>query len=326
MRILIDVLGSDKGIGEIVKGALLARDNIEYRPIFVGPKNEILKYLPNNYNNKIEIIDALDLITNDDKPTTAIRRKKESSMVKAFRALDTDKAEALLSTGSTGALLAGATLITGRIKNVQRAAITLVLPGIKSNTIILDVGANMDITPELMIQFAKMGSSYAKAIFNKNKPKIGILNIGTEESKGNKLSQETYTLLKQSKLNFIGNIEPFNLLDNEADVIVTDGFAGNVALKSIEGSLQTFMGLIKGAMTSSFKTKIAGGLLGPSLRQVVNKFKLDDIGAAPLLGTKKPVFKAHGSSNYKHIQAGIYQIVNFVNSGVISDIEKLMGD
>ena len=201
---------------------LFRSDKINYTPIFVGPEDEIKKYLPESLAGKYEIINASDLITNNDKPTTAIRRKKDSSMVMAFHALKDNKADGMISTGSTGALLAGASLIIGRIENVDRAAITLIFPGLESNTVILDVGANLDINPELFVQFAKMGSSYAKVLFDIDIPKVGLLNIGTEEEKGNKQVKEAYELLNNSDVNFVGNVEPFNLLNKNVDVIVTD--------------------------------------------------------------------------------------------------------
>lgn len=325
MKILIDVLGADKGVGEIVKGAISALDKINYTPIFVGPEDEIKKYLPESIKGKYEIINANDLITNNDKPTTAIRRKKDSSMVMAFHALKDNKADGMISTGSTGALLAGASLIIGRIENVDRAAITLIFPGLESNTVILDVGANLDINPELLVQFAKMGSSYAKVLFDIDKPKVGLLNIGTEEAKGNEQVKAAYELLKNSDINFAGNVEPFNLLNNNVDVIVTDGFVGNIALKSVEGTSKIILNLFNEAVMTDMRSKIGGLLIKPALKKELSKLDLNSTGAAPLLGSKKPVFKAHGSSNAKQIEAGLVQMKKFIDQDVISDIKNLMG-
>lgn len=325
MKILIDVLGADKGVGEIVKGAISALDKINYTPIFVGPEDEIKKYLPESIKGKYEIINANDLITNNDKPTTAIRRKKDSSMVMAFHALKDNKADGMISTGSTGALLAGASLIIGRIENVDRAAITLIFPGLESNTVILDVGANLDINPELLVQFAKMGSSYAKVLFDIDKPKVGLLNIGTEEAKGNEQVKAAYELLKNSDINFAGNVEPFNLLNNNVDVIVTDGFVGNIALKSVEGTSKIILNLFNEAVMTDMSSKIGGLLIKPALKKELSKLDLNSTGAAPLLGSKKPVFKAHGSSNAKQIEAGLVQMKKFIDQDVINDIKNLMG-
>lgn len=325
MKILIDVLGADKGVGEIVKGAISALGKINYTPIFVGPEDEIKKYLPESLAGKYEIINASDLITNNDKPTTAIRRKKDSSMVMAFHALKDNKADGMISTGSTGALLAGASLIIGRIENVDRAAITLIFPGLESNTVILDVGANLDINPELLVQFAKMGSSYAKVLFDIDIPKVGLLNIGTEEEKGNKQVKEAYELLNNSDVNFVGNVEPFNLLNNNVDVIVTDGFIGNIALKSVEGTSKIMLNLFNEAIMSDMRSKIGGLLIKPALKKQLSSLDLNNTGAAPLLGSKKPVFKAHGSSNAKQIEAGLIQMKKFIEQDVICDIKNLMG-
>ena len=325
MKILIDVLGADKGVGEIVKGAISALDKINYTPIFVGPEDEIKKYLPESLAGKYEIINASDLITNNDKPTTAIRRKKDSSMIMAFHALKDNKADGMISTGSTGALLAGASLIIGRIENVDRAAITLIFPGLESNTVILDVGANLDINPELLVQFAKMGSSYAKVLFDIDIPKVGLLNIGTEEEKGNKQVKEAYELLNNSDVNFVGNVEPFNLLNNNVDVIVTDGFVGNIALKSVEGTSKIMLNLFNEAIMSDMRSKIGGLLIKPALKKQLSSLDLNNTGAAPLLGSKKPVFKAHGSSNAKQIEAGLIQMKKFIEQDVICDIKNLMG-
>lgn len=324
MKILIDVLGADKGIEEIVIGALAALESYDFLPIFVGPEEEIRKYIPESKAELIEIIDADEMISNEEKPALAIRRKKNSSMVKAFRALKDNQGDGMISTGSTGALLAGATLIIGRIENVERAAITLNFPGLQGSTVMLDVGANMDITPDLMLQFAKMGSSYAKVLLGKEKPKIAMLNIGSEEGKGNQLSLASYEVLKNSDLNFIGNVEPYDLLNTEADVLVTDGFAGNIALKSVEGTGKTLLKLVKDITDESFMAKIGAGLILPPIKKTLEKLELDKIGAAPLLGSKKPVFKAHGSSNHKQIEVGILQLINFINEDVIKDIEESM--
>lgn len=324
MKILIDVMGADNGLGEIVTGSLNALKKIEYTPIFVGPEDQIRPLIPENLFEKIEIIDAQDVITNEDRPATAIRRKKDSSMVKAFNALKDGKANGMISTGNTGALLAGASLIIGRIENIDRAAITLISPGLRSNTIMLDVGANMDISPELMVQFAKMGRSYAKVLFQKDDPSVGILNIGVEEGKGNNLCRETYDLFKNESFNFIGNIEPYDLLDNDADVLVTDGFAGNIALKSVEGTAKTILSLLKSSISKSLFTKIGGALLASSIKEAMSSLDLDGTGAAPLLGSKQAVFKAHGSSNSRQIEVGIMQIIKFIEADVIADIKANM--
>lgn len=326
MKIIIDTMGSDKGMEVIVKGALDAMAEKDFYPVFCGPEDELVKIIPNELieNDKVSIINAEDVIENTDEPALAIRRKKESSMVKGLRSLKNDEADGFLSTGSTGALLAGATLIIGRIENIDRAALTVSIPGVKSSTIVLDVGANMDCTPELIRQFAIMGTCYAKTVFNKNNPSVGLLNIGSEEGKGNTLTKESYKILSNQKLNFVGNIEPRDILDNDVDVIVTDGYDGNIMIKTIEGVASTIMGLLKEGIMSSTMTKIGGMLVKPALGGIKEKLDYRNLGSAPMLGSKKPVFKAHGSSDSLAIKNGIFQLIKFIEDDVINEITEIM--
>ena len=326
MKIIIDTMGSDKGMEVIVKGTLDAMAEKDFFPIFCGPENELKRFIPKEYieNNKIAIINAEDVIENTDEPALAIRRKKESSMVKGLRSLKNDEADGFLSTGSTGALLAGATLIVGRIENIDRAALTVSIPGVKNPTIVLDVGANMDCTPELIRQFAIMGRCYAKTVFNKDNPSVGLLNIGSEEGKGDSLTKESYQVLSTQKLNFVGNIEPRDILDNDVDVIVTDGFNGNIMIKTIEGVASTIMKLLKEGIMSSTITKIGGMMVKPALGGIKEKLDYRNLGSAPMLGSRKPVFKAHGSSDSLAIKNGIFQLIKFIEDDVINEITEIM--
>ncbi|MDO5717516.1 MAG: phosphate acyltransferase PlsX [Tissierellia bacterium] len=328
MKIIIDTLGSDKGLEEIVKGTLLALEEVDFIPVFSGPKDLIKNLLPDNLSeDSVEFIDANEKISNDDQPALAIRRKKNSSMVMGLRYLKNGNADGMISAGSTGALLAGATLIIGRIKNVDRAALTIVVPGVKNHTIMLDVGANMDCNVDLIKQFAVMGSCYAKILFEKADPSIALLNIGTEEGKGNSLTKSAYEMLKDEDINFIGNIESRDILDNDADVIVADGFAGNLVLKSVEGVSMTILSLLKESVMSSLRTKIGGALLKPALSGIKGKLDYREHGAAPLLGSQKPVFKAHGSSDSIAIKNGIKEMIKFIEADVINEItEKMRGE
>lgn len=326
MRILIDVMGLDKGLEVMIKSSLDALDQKDFTPIFVGPEDQIVQLIPPSLKNKVEIIKANDWIKNDESPVMAIRKKKDASMVRALYALKNGEADGMISAGSTGAILAGASLIVGRIKNIDRAAITLILPGFKGRTIMLDVGANVDISADLIGQFAQMGSSYAKVLLETDKPRVGLLNIGTEEGKGNDLCIRSYDLLKESDLNFIGNIEPYDLLSTDADVLVTDGFTGNIALKTLEGTTKTFGRVLKDITKRSFLAKVGVGLLSIEGKRTIKVLEIDKIGAAPLLGSKKPIFKAHGSSTGDQISAGIVQLIDFIEKDVIRDIEKSMGE
>lgn len=326
MKIIIDTMGSDKGMEVIVKGTLDALAEKDFYPVFCGPEKELVKFIPKELieNDKLAIINAEDVIENTDEAALAIRRKKESSMVKGLRSLKNDEADGFISTGSTGALLAGATLIVGRIENIDRAALTVSIPGVKNPTIVLDVGANMDCTPELIRQFAIMGTCYAKTVFNKSNPTVGLLNIGSEEGKGDTLTKESFQVLSNEKLNFVGNIEPRDILDNDVDVIVTDGFNGNIMIKTIEGVASTIMSLLKEGIMSSTMTKIGGMLVKPALGGIKEKLDYRNLGSAPMLGSKKPVFKAHGSSDSLAIKNGIFQLIKFIEDDVINEITDIM--
>ncbi|QQK07542.1 phosphate acyltransferase PlsX [Miniphocaeibacter halophilus] len=322
MKILVDTLGADKGYEEIVKGALKALENHNNLYLtFIGNEEEIKKLVKNN-TDKINYIDTNEYIKNDEEPALAIRRNKKSSLHLGLKALNEKEYDGLISCGSTGALLAGATLITKRLQNISRAALTIVFPTEKNPCVLLDAGANMDCPPELLVQFALMGSVYSKGVLNTNNPKVGLLSVGTEEGKGDKLRKDTYELLKNSDLNFQGNVEARDLLSGNSDVIITDGFSGNVLLKSTEGTAITIMGRLKKGILGSFKAKIGALLLKDVLKDVKNMLDYNEYGAAPLLGVKKAVFKAHGSSNARAIETGIDAMVKFVENDIINKIEK----
>ncbi|HHX66431.1 MAG: phosphate acyltransferase PlsX [Miniphocaeibacter sp.] len=322
MKILVDTLGADKGYKEIVNGALKALENHKDLSItFIGDKNEIEEVVSEN-SNRIDYIDTKEYIKNDEEPALAIRRNKKSSLHLGFKALNGEDYDGLISCGSTGALLAGATLITKRLQSISRAALTIVFPTEKKPCVLLDAGANMDCTPELLAQFALMGSVYSQGVLNINNPEVGLLSVGTEEGKGDKLRKDTYELLKESNLNFQGNVEARDLLSGNSDVIVTDGFSGNVLLKSTEGTAITIMGRLKKGILGSFKAKIGALLLKDVLKDIKDMLDYNEYGAAPLLGVKKAVFKAHGSSNSRAIETGIDAMVKFIENDIISKIEN----
>lgn len=324
-KIIVDTIGADKGVGEVVGGALTALNKRnDFTLVLSGPENEINSHLSSTdlKRTNLEILNAEEKITNEDEPVMAIRTKKNSSMVLSLEALKEGRADGFLSCGSTGALLAGGTLKVGRIKGIKRAALTLVVPGLNKPTIMLDVGANADCTPLWLEQFALMGESYSELLFDIQNPKIGLLNIGSEKGKGNELSKETYELFEKSSFNFIGNIEPKEILENDADVLVCDGFSGNLVLKTFEGTAKTIKDILKDVILSSSKTKIAGALLKGSIKKSISQLDLNSIGAAPLLGIKRPVFKAHGSSDKSAIEYGVYNLLKFIDGNVIGEIEK----
>ena len=327
MKIAIDAMGGDNAPEAVVKGSIEARDEYNLDIILSGKENEIKKILEKNTRNfkNVEIINAEDVITNDDKPVLAIRRKKDSSLVKALNAVKNHEADAIVSAGSTGALLSGGTLLIGRIHGIERPAIGALIPNMYGGfSLLIDSGANVDSKPEFLYDFAIMGDIYLKKAMNISSPKIAIANIGQEKSKGDKLTVETYDLLENSNLdlNFIGNIEARDILQGKADIIVCDGFAGNMILKTMEGTVQEIMKGLKAELMSSMRSKIGGALIKPALKNFKSKFDYSEHGGAPLLGVKAPVIKAHGSSDEKAIKNAIRQAKICIESNVNELIEE----
>ncbi len=329
MKVAIDAMGGDNAPEAIVKGSILARDEYNLGIVLAGNETEIKKILEKNtasFNN-IDIINAEEVITNDDKPVMAIRRKKDSSLVKALIAVKNKQADAIVSAGSTGALLSGGTLIIGRIDGIERPAIGSLIPNMNGGvSLLIDSGANVDSKPEFLYGFAVMGDIYLKRVMNIDSPKIALANIGSEKSKGDKLSVETYDLLENTILpmNFIGNIEAREILQGKADIIVCDGFVGNMILKTLEGTVYELMKGLKEELMSSTRSKIGGALIKPAMINFKNKFDYSEHGGAPLLGVKAPVIKAHGSSGEKAIKNAIRQAKMCCESNVTELIEESM--
>lgn len=323
MKIIVDGMGGDKGCKEVVKGCVDATKELGINILIVGQEaklvDELSKY---EYpHDKIEVINAEEVISNDEEPALAIRRKKNSSVVVGLKALAEGIGDGFVSAGSTGALLAGGLFIVKRINNIERAAIGTVYPTIKGISLLIDAGANVDCKPEYLLQFAVMGSIYCEKILDKESPKVGLVNIGTEEGKGNSLVKDAYNLLKESKLNFIGNIEARDIPNGIADVIVCDGFVGNVVLKLTEGMAISIFSKLKEDISKSSISKIGALMLKPQLKSFVKLMDYREYGGAPLLGLKKPVVKAHGSSDSIAIKNAIKQVKNFVEKDVINLIE-----
>ncbi len=327
MKIAVDAMGGDNAPEAIVKGSILARDEYNLSVILSGKEKEVKQLLEkytSSFNN-IEIINAEEVITNDDKPVMAIRRKKNSSLVVACNAVKNNDADAVVSAGSTGALLSGGTLIVGRIEGIQRPAIGSLIPNMSGGfALLIDSGANVDSKPEFLYDFAMMGDIYLKKVMNVNNPRIALANIGAEKSKGDKLTVETYELLENTKLpmNFIGNIEAREILQGKADIIVCDGFVGNMILKTLEGTVLELMKGLKNELMSSTRTKIGAALVKPALMNFKKKFDYSEHGGAPLLGVKAPVIKAHGSSDEVAIKNAIRQAKMCCESNVNELIEE----
>lgn len=323
MKIIVDGMGGDNAPIEIVKGAIDALKQYNIDLIIVG-KTDLIKEELSKYDypvDKVEILNADDVITNEDDPALAIRRKKDSSMVVGMRALSEGRGDAFVSAGSTGALLAGGLFIVKRIKGIDRAALSSVYPTTKGLSLLVDAGANTDSKPEYLQQFGLMGSIYVEKVMGIKNPRVALANVGTEEGKGNELTKAAYDLLKKSNINFIGNIEGRTMPLGEADVIVADGFVGNMILKVTEGVAISLFDELKKVFYENTKTKIGASLLKPGLKELKKKTDYTEYGGAPLLGTQKPIIKAHGSSNAYAYKNAINQAIRFIENDVISTIE-----
>lgn len=317
-KIIIDALGSDEGPSMAAEAVQLAMKEKEFEAVLVGPDN-ILKPYFKDYSN-VEIIHTDVYIENTESPVKAIRKKKDASIVLGLNRLNED-GDVLLSAGSTGALLAGGYFITKRLKGIDRACLSVAIPNPKGGTVLVDGGANMDTSPEVLVQFAVLGHAYCKAALKIDNPRLALLNVGTEEGKGDKRSIETYELLKNSSLNFIGNVEAREILTGSCDVLVTDGFAGNIALKTLEGAVKVMLSGIKTAIYSSSKTKIAGFLLKDALKDLLKDYNFKERGGAPLLGVRKPVYKAHGNSSAEVFKVAILEALDYAESKVEDQIK-----
>ena len=328
MQIVVDVFGGDNAPNEIIKGvidALNAKDG--FNVVLVGNENVIKEQLKSyQYDiNRIVILNSNDIITNDDVPTEAIRKKKDSSLVVALNYLNSnEEAKGFVSAGSTGAVLTGAVLLLKRIKGINRPALCPVLPTVKKGkkALLIDCGANVEPKPINLVQFAIMASSYSKCIFGVENPSVGLLSNGTEDKKGNSLNKETFPLLKTTDgINFVGNIEAREILSGEIDVIVCDGYSGNIALKACEGTALGMFTMIKdGILSGGLRAKIGYLLLKPVFKEIKNEMDYNDNGGAVLLGLEKVVVKSHGSSKSKAIKNSILQIFELVEGKIVENI------
>lgn len=322
MRIAVDAMGGDNAPKEIVLGAMKAVQAYnDIHIILIGDENKIREHLSNE--ERIEIIHTEEEILATDDPVRAVRRKKDASMVVAARKVTEGEADACLSAGNTGALMAAGLFVVGRIVGIERPALAPTLPTIGGEGfLLLDVGANADAKPEHLLQYAIMGSVYSEKARGINSPRVGLLNIGTEEKKGNELTKNTYSLLKEANINFVGNVEARDLLEGAADVVVTDGFTGNMVLKTIEGTAMSVFKMLKQTLMSSVKTKLAAAVLKPDLATIKGKMDYTEYGGAGLFGLKAPVIKAHGSSDANAIYNSIRQAREMVANDVAGTIKK----
>ena len=326
MRIIIDAMGGDNAPQEIVKGAVRARRELGVDVTLVGREDEVRACLQQENCTDVEIVNATEVISMEDDPSTATRRKKDSSMTVALNLLRDGKGDAVVSAGSTGALLTGATLIVKRIKGIRRAAMAPVLPAGEHGVMLIDCGANVECTAEYLLQFAYMGSFYAKKMMGCGDPRVGLLNVGTEDTKGGDLQHQAFALLKQAgdegRINFVGNVEGTGVFAGAADVVVTDGFTGNVLLKATEGTIKFLMKSLKGVFYKSTVNKLAAAVLKNDLAAMKKSMDVNEVGGTAFVGISKPVIKAHGSSNADALFAAVRQAKAFVDAGVIEDINR----
>lgn len=326
MRVIIDAMGGDNAPEEIVKGAVRAKRELGVDVTLVGIEERVKVCLAAENCDDIEVVNASEIITMDDDPSTAVRRKKDSSMAVALNLLKDGAGDAVVSAGSTGALLTGATLLVKRIRGIRRAALAPVLPAGEHGVMLIDCGANVECTAEYLLQFAFMGSFYAKKIMGCDMPKVGLLSNGTEDGKGGELQHQTFALLKEAaaegRINFIGNVEGTDVFTGKVDVVVTDGFTGNVLLKTTEGVIKYMMTALKGVFYKSTINKLAAAVLKSDLAKMKKSMDVNEVGGTALVGISKPVIKAHGSSDARCIFAAVRQAVSFAESGIIEDINN----
>lgn len=331
MKIAVDAMGGDNAPNSVVKGSIDAIKEYGVHIVLVGIEGKIRKELSKYEFNeeKIEIINAEEIITNEDKPVMAIRRKKNSSMVVGLKLLKNSEVDAFISAGNTGALLSGGLFIVGRTKGIDRPALATVYPTSKGVSLLMDVGANADCRPKHLQHFAVMGSIYCQRVLGIDSPSVGLVNIGTEEGKGNELTKESFGLLQGTDINFYGNVEARDIPKGIVDVLVCDGFVGNTILKLTEGLAETIFSLLKKAFMKNSLTKLGALMLKPGLKAFKADLDYREYGGAPLLGVKKPVIKAHGSSDNIAIKNAIKQAKIFSENKVVdivqSEIHRLEG-
>ena len=330
MKIIVDAMGGDNAPASNVRGALRAVKELGAEVILVGRGEDILAVLAEDGIKElpagIEIAHASEVVEICDNPATAFKEKKDSSLTVGLNLLKEGKGDAFVSAGSTGALLSAATLLVKRVKGIRRAAMCPVVPTAKGGALLIDCGATAECTPEYLLQFAFMGSYYAERVMGRPEPRVGLLNIGAEESKGTDLQRETWKLLKKAdaegRINFAGNVEGKEAVLGAVDVIVTDGYSGNIFLKTMEGAGSFLAGELKKMFMKSITTKLAALLVKDGIKDFKRMMDSREVGGTALVGISKPVIKAHGSSDAYAIRNAIRQAMQFAASGIIDDITE----
>ena len=329
MRIIVDAMGGDNAPESAVVGGALAAKEYGEQVVLVGQQQvieEILQKRGLSGTPGLSIVQADDLVDMHDDPATVLRKKPDSSMAVAFKLLKAGEGDALVSAGNTGALLTGATLFGGRIKGIRRGALAPVMPCSGGQVMLCDAGANTECTAEMLLQFAFLGSLYAEKINGIKNPRVGLVNNGTEDTKGDPLRKEAYALLKKAgdegRLNFVGNVEGSMVPLGACDVAVADGFTGNVMLKTIEGVAKFMAGAIKGVFMRNTATKLGYLACKKGMDEFRDLFNQDKVGGAPFLGIAKPVIKAHGSSNEIAVKNAVRQAIAYTKSGMIDEVAR----
>uniref|UniRef100_UPI003FEFBEEF phosphate acyltransferase PlsX n=1 Tax=Agathobacter sp. TaxID=2021311 RepID=UPI003FEFBEEF len=329
-KIALDAMGGDNAPAEIVKGAVDAVASREDIKVYLVGQTDAVQEELNKYpypKERIEIVEAPEVIEMAEPPVQAIRKKKQSSMVVAMNMVKQKEADAFVSAGSSGAVLVGGQTIVGRIKGIRRPPLAPLIPTESGVSLLIDCGANVDARPEHLLQFAQMGSIYMENVVGVKNPRVAIVNIGAEEEKGNALVKETFPLLRECKdINFVGSIEAREIPHGGADVIVCEAFVGNVILKLYEGLSSTLVGAIKRGLMSTLKSKIGAALALPALKRTLKDFDASEYGGAPLLGLNGLVVKTHGSSKAKEITNSIYQCVTFREENINGIIKERIVD
>lgn len=325
MKIILDGMGGDNAPEAIVEGAVLASREIEHQILIIGQEEKIRAELDNHRydQDKISVINATEIISNDEAPVRAVRSKKDSSIVRGINMVKHGEGDIFISAGSTGALLAGGLFILGRIQGIDRPALASIYPiigGIPS--LLVDAGANADCKPNNLLEFGMMGSIYMEKVLGREQPRVGLVNIGAEAAKGSTLTKAAYDLLEQSHLNFTGNVEAREVPKGACDVIVTDGFIGNVLLKLTEGLAWNILQVIKQRFTDGVKAKLGAALLLDKIKGLKKEFDYSEYGGAPILGVRGPIVKMHGSSNANAVKNTILKGIPYVSEHVVDKIQN----
>ncbi len=315
VRVAVDAMGGDEAPREIVKGAVDALKEKEQLHITLVGREEVVRSELEKYEypeDRLAVFNATEVIEMAEPPVNAIRKKKDSSIVRGMQLVKNGECDAFVTAGSTGATLVGGQLIVGRMRGIERSPLAPILPTMDGPVLLIDCGANMDAKPSQLVQFAQMGSIYMQHMIGLENPRVALVNVGTEEEKGNALVKETFPLLKEcDNINFIGNVEAREIPNGAADVVVCDAFVGNVILKMYEGVASALLHGIKDAIMSSLRSKIGGALIKPALKDLITKLDSSNYGGAPMLGLRGLVVKSHGNSTAVEIRNSIIQCIEF---------------